>query len=334
MTEPGNALDLSPLGVRVEILRTAAQTGGELLEADVVGRAQGFLAQSHVHSRQVERLEVVEGTLELRVAGRVHRLGPGEAMEVPAGTPHRQRPGGDGPGRVRIQVRPAGRTEEFLRRLAEMASAGQFFPGGWPRPLAGAALVRDFADVGHAARPPLRVQTALAGGLLRAASREYQFVDEWDVAAPPEATFAALADARTYPEWWRPVYLDVDADGPPALGKVSRQHFKGRLPYHLRTRSRIVRFEPPRLIAAEVDGDLRGHGTWTLTPISAGTHVRFDWQVHADRPLLRLLTPLLRPAFRWNHNWAIARAVEGLEPYAQHSRSPAPQDAPAPSRAC
>jgi hypothetical protein len=43
--------------------------------------------------------------------------------------------------------------------------------------------------------------------------------------------------------------------------------------------------------------------------------VRFDWRVHADRRLLRVLTPLLRPAFRWNHDWAIARAIEGLEPY-------------------
>ena len=54
-------------------------------------------------------------------------------------------------------------------------------------------------------------------------------------------------------------------------------------------------------------------------PSAAGTHVRFDWQVHADRRLLRLLTPVLRPLFRWNHNWAIARAREGLEPYAQRT---------------
>ena len=69
------------------------------------------------------------------------------------------------------------------------------------------------------------------------------------------------------------------------------------------------------LIAADVDGDLRGRGTWTLAEIAGGTHVRFDWRVHADRPLLRALTPLLRPLFRWNHKWAIARAIEGLEPY-------------------
>jgi hypothetical protein len=68
-----------------------------------------------------------------------------------------------------------------------------------------------------------------------------------------------------------------------------------------------------------VTGDLRGRGKWTLTPLhdARRTHVRFDWQVFADRPLLRTLTPLLRPAFRWNHAWAIERAREGLEPYAR-----------------
>jgi len=32
---------------------------------------------------------------------------------------------------------------------------------------------------------------------------------------------------------------------------------------------------------------------------------------------LRVLTPVLRPLFRWNHSWAVARAIEGLEPYAR-----------------
>jgi uncharacterized protein YndB with AHSA1/START domain len=70
----------------------------------------------------------------------------------------------------------------------------------------------------------------LAGALLRVASREYLFVDEWDVAAPAEAVFEALADARTYPKWWRPVYLDVDADGPAAVGAESRQHSRAACP--------------------------------------------------------------------------------------------------------
>ncbi|HEX8084671.1 MAG TPA: SRPBCC family protein [Solirubrobacteraceae bacterium] len=313
-----DVLEIGPAGVRVELRRTGEETGGELLEFDVVGRVRGFLAEPHVHARQTERLEVIEGSLELQVNGRTHLLRPGESMEVPPGVAHRQRTGDGGEGRIRIQVRPAGSTRQFLERVAEMAATGGLTKRGYPRPVAGAKMVRDFGDEGHAARPSLRTQKAIARAILAVASNEYLFVDEWDVAAAPAAVFDALADGRTYPEWWKPVYIAVEADGPPAPGKESRQHFKGRLPYHLRTRSRIVRHEPPRLLEVEVDGDLRGNGVWTLTPTAGGaTHVRFDWRVHADRRRLRVLTPLLRPVFRWNHNWAIARAMEGLEPYAR-----------------
>jgi uncharacterized protein YndB with AHSA1/START domain len=148
-------------------------------------------------------------------------------------------------------------------------------------------------------------------------AREYLFVDEWDVAAPRELVFDALADARTYPEWWTPVYISTETDGPPEVGRVARQHFKGKLPYTLRTESRILRLEPPETIEADVTGDLRGRGLWTLTERDGATHVRFDWRVFADRALLRRLTPVLRPVFRWNHNWAIERAIAGLEPYVQ-----------------
>jgi uncharacterized protein YndB with AHSA1/START domain len=265
-----------------------------------------------VHTRATERYEVIEGTMRLVLAGREHALGPGDVMETPPGTPHRQLPGHVGEGRVRITVTPAGTSHEFLRRLASLR-----MPWGFPKPLDAAAIVRDFGHDGHASKPPLRVQRALSRALLGLASREYLFVDEWEVAAPRAAVYHAIAEARTYPQWWRPVYIDVQAHGEPAVGKESLQHFKGRLPYHLHTRSRITRLERPHVIEADVDGDLRGHGKWTLTETPGGTHVRFDWQVFADKPLLRALTPILRPAFRWNHAWAIARAREGLEPYAR-----------------
>jgi uncharacterized protein YndB with AHSA1/START domain len=148
-------------------------------------------------------------------------------------------------------------------------------------------------------------------------AKEYVFIDEWDVEAPQEAVFDALSDSTTYPVWWKPVYKTVIADGPPEVGRTSKQCFKGRLPYELNTSSEIVRYEPPNEFEVSVVGDLTGRGVWTLTPSDGKVHVRFDWRVIADRPLLRYLTPVLRPAFRWNHNWAIKRAIEGLEPYAR-----------------
>ena len=294
-----NVFDAPGLGIRFEI----RDSSDELLEFDVVGRGRGFITQYHVHKLQSERFEVIEGTLRLLFGGREQVLGPGETIEVPAGVPHRQL-GGDGEGRVRVQVRPAARSAEFIELLAGM----RLNRWGYPR-LRGVIALALFGE----SRPVLP----------RLSSREYAFVDEWDVDAPRESVFAAIADARSYPTWWKPVYIEVESEGEPAVGKESRQHFKGRLPYHLRTRSRITRLEAPHAIGAEVDGDLRGTGLWTLTENADGTtHVRFDWRVHADR----LLTPVLRRALRWNHAWAIARAREGLEPYAR--ALPATEGAP------
>jgi uncharacterized protein YndB with AHSA1/START domain len=313
MNGTGARLDISAMGGRVEILRSTE----ELLQFDIIGKPFGMVAQPHVHTRQREHYEVIEGAMKLRVGGREQILRAGDTAETPAGVAHTQLPL-DGPGRVRVTIRPGGNTEAFLRRMAELSAAGQINRWGFPKPLAGAQLTLDFADEGHAARPPLGVQLALARTILRLGSREYLFVDEWDVAAPRESVFAALADAKSYPEWWRPVYIDVESEGPPEVGKRSKQHFKGRLPYHLHTESTITVMEPPHVLEADVVGDLAGHGKWTLTEAPGGrTHVRFDWEVTADRRLLRILSPVLRPALRWNHAWAIARATEGLEPYAQ-----------------
>lgn len=327
MAKAGGVLDVPDLGMRIVFAHTAAETSGELLVYEVIGRPRGFTAQRHVHPRQEERHHVVEGALTVSMDGREEVFEPGGTAAIPAGKAHRHFPSGSGEGRTRVELRPALRTEELLERLAELSRCGEITKRGHLKPVALARLIRDFPDEGHAPLPPPAVQRALARGLAGAADAwasrggEYRFVDEWEVGAPREAVFDALADARTYPEWWRPVYEEVEAEGEPAVGQVSRQHFKGRLPYHLNTTSRITELERPERIVGDVEGDLRGRGIWTLTELARErTHVRFDWRVYADRRLLRTLTPVLRPLFRWNHNWAIGRAIEGLEPYARRSR--------------
>jgi hypothetical protein len=118
------------------------------------------------------------------------------------------------------------------------------------------------------------------------------------------------------------VYREVSASGEPGPGWVSVQRFKGRLPYLLTMTSEIKRYDPPHEFEIEASGDLRGRGVWSLSPRDDGrVHVRFDWRVYADRALLRVVTPLLRPLFRANHNYAISRAKAGLEPYAQSPKA-------------
>ena len=64
------------LGVRVEV----RESGDELIEFDVVGRARGLIAAEHVHTNATERYEVIEGTMRLVIAGREHLLGLGDVM--------------------------------------------------------------------------------------------------------------------------------------------------------------------------------------------------------------------------------------------------------------
>jgi uncharacterized protein YndB with AHSA1/START domain len=241
--------------------------------------------------------------MQVRMHGRTHTLRAGDELTIPPGTPHAQRPGPEATGRVRIRLTPSARSDEFFTRLATL----DYNRFGFPRPRSAAAFVKDLGEAGHAARPSLKTQQRIAGLL----DSRFDFSDEWDVDAPIEQVFDTLADGTTYPAWWRGVYIAATHDG-----TYTHQHFKGRLPYHLRTRTRTVHAQRPHRLEGETDGDLRGTGVWTLAGNDDGsTHVRFDWRVHADRPLLRLLTPVARPVLRWNHAWAIARAIEGLEPY-------------------
>ena len=346
MARAGDVIDNPVTGQRIVFEATAQETGGEVLRLRASGEPKGFFAQEHLHPRQSERHEVISGRLGLGLAGRERLLEPGDVVVVPPGTPHHLI--GRGPVEARFEVRPALRQEVLVETLSGLARDGRVSRRGFPNLLQLAVIAREFEEEGYATRPPLAVQRALFGALAdvgrrrgyrpwypeysdpqvaqaavgesgaeRADTAGYVFIDEWDVDAPIDATFDAIADPRTYPQWWRPVYLEVEASGPPEVGSVSQQRFKGRLPYTLQLTSRVTRLERPTDIEVDVEGDLSGHGHWTLTPSDGRVRVRFDWRVNADRAFLRLLTPLLRPLFRWNHNWAIARAIEGLEPYAR-----------------
>ena len=172
------------------------------------------------------------------------RAAPGDALEIPAGdaahpAPDRRR----ATGRPRSRC-ARGRSEEFLERLAELSRDGRLLRGGWPRPTAAAELVRDFGDEGHAAKPPggrargARYSPAPAPGRrARRARPATSTCSSTSGTSPPRRRRCSTRSPTRAPTrgGGRPVYIDVEADGPPKLGKVSRQHFKGRLPYHLHT---------------------------------------------------------------------------------------------------
>jgi mannose-6-phosphate isomerase-like protein (cupin superfamily) len=102
-------------GFRLVLVKTGEETGGELLEMEANYGEDSMLPPEHLHPSQDERFEVLDGAVLTVIGGVEHRYETGETFDVPAKTPHQMT--GDGPARVRWQVRPALRTAEFFERL-------------------------------------------------------------------------------------------------------------------------------------------------------------------------------------------------------------------------
>lgn len=109
---------------RLRLIRTAAETGGELLEMEAEYGPDSAMPPEHLHPSQDERFEVLEGAMVTVIDGLEQRYETGSVFEVPAGTPHQMR--GDGGARIVWQVTPALRTAEFFEGLYGGATAADF----------------------------------------------------------------------------------------------------------------------------------------------------------------------------------------------------------------
>jgi mannose-6-phosphate isomerase-like protein (cupin superfamily) len=98
----------------------------DLLEMEAHYRGDAPLAQLHLHPRQDEWFEVLDGRMHTVIGDVEHHYGEGEDFDVPAGTPHQM--AAEGPTRLRWQVRPALRTAEFFERFYAALDNG--FPAG------------------------------------------------------------------------------------------------------------------------------------------------------------------------------------------------------------
>lgn len=154
-------------------------------------------------------------------------------------------------------------------------------------------------------------------------SPQYHFVTHWRVEATPAEVYAIIEDSRSLTEWWPAVYLQVeelapgDADG---VGRIVSLLTKGFLPYRLRWQFITQEKRPSEQITLLATGDFLGRGVWTFTADGPHCLIEFDWEITAEKPLLRALTPVLRPLFSANHRWAMAVGQQSLRLELQRRR--------------
>lgn len=150
-------------------MRFTQMSDAELV-IESVNPTSGEREPLHVHPLQESGCEIVSGRLVFEVAGRRHDLGPGEAITIPAGTPHRFWNEGSEDARSRQFFRPALDSAYFFETLFSLARHDQLHRNGMPKLLPLVTLVQQFGDEIRPVSPPwplLRAIAALLAPLAR-----------------------------------------------------------------------------------------------------------------------------------------------------------------------
>ena len=144
----------------------------------------------------------------------------------------------------------------------------------------------------------------------------YRFVDRWVVAAPIEQVYDAIGDVLGYERWWTDFVIRATGDeGPPAPGNTNELLVKAYLPYKVNFGLEVIEAERPVRISSKLSKDFNGSGEWTLEEASGETVATLDWRPSVNHALIRHLTPVLRPLFRSNHNWAMRHGERQIREY-------------------
>jgi len=143
---------------------------------------------------------------------------------------------------------------------------------------------------------------------------EYEFVTIWRVSAPIEAVWNEIYHSDRWPEWWKGVErVEVTREGDASgVGSVRSYTWKSKLPYRLSFEAETIRVESPHQLEARAFGELQGSGLWRLTSEVDATVARYDWKVDATKPWMRVVAPVARPLFEWNHDVIMGWGAQGL----------------------
>jgi hypothetical protein len=147
-------------------------------------------------------------------------------------------------------------------------------------------------------------------------ANDYHYVTEWRVKGTIQEISEVLSQATDLVRWWPSVYLDVqmaEAGDENGIGRVIQLYTKGWLPYTLRWSFRVTESRYPYGFALEAWGDLVGRGIWTFEQNGDWVSITYDWNIRADKPLLKYLSFLLKPIFGANHQWAMRMGEESLK---------------------
>jgi mannose-6-phosphate isomerase-like protein (cupin superfamily) len=158
---PGQTIYNPGLKERITFLKTAADSGGELLSFEDAVAPGNPGPPKHYHPQQEEYFEVRRGRVEIELDKETREMGPGDSATVPPGLAHTFRVIGDEEAMMLTEFRPAGDVEGWLESIFALPDQGKVRADGSPKLLAVLPIAQKHLDDFVLAGPPLIAQRIL-----------------------------------------------------------------------------------------------------------------------------------------------------------------------------
>ncbi len=146
---------------------------------------------------------------------------------------------------------------------------------------------------------------------------QYHFTTNWELEATCDEVYVILEDAEDLCRWWPDVYLKVkilEKGNSNGVGKKVELLTKGWLPYKLLWSFEVIEANFPTGFSIRAFGDFVGTGVWKFVPNGENRcWVNYDWNISAEKKLIKNLTWLLRPIFEANHKWAMRKGFTSIQ---------------------
>jgi hypothetical protein len=143
---------------------------------------------------------------------------------------------------------------------------------------------------------------------------QYSFITKWQIKAPVERVWEAIYNSNNWRTWWKGVLqvTDICNGDENGIGDVKNITWKSVLPYKLSFKMKLVEKEMYKKLTGIAFGELQGNGTWYFKQENDITYVEYYWNVITTKKWMNVLSFILKPAFKYNHNVVMHWGAEGL----------------------
>ncbi len=142
----------------------------------------------------------------------------------------------------------------------------------------------------------------------------YAFITSWKIKAPIDKVWPLIYETESWPHWWRGVQRvkKIRAGNDLGVGAIHEYTWKSVLPYKLSFTMQVTDVERYKMMQGKSTGELQGSGIWHFQQVDGTTYLRYYWDVVTTKRWMNLLSFMLRPIFKYNHDVVMNWGAKGL----------------------